>query len=395
MKKHGLLITPLMAISFLVSCGGANPTPSAKDYFVSFETYGGTHITPQRVKEGGKVAKPDQPTRKEDNFKGWFLDAEYKTPEYTFNETVNADLTLFAKWDDIGPIIDKNTFVFKSDYCTLDNEESYKSGTPVNLNLSIAEEYKDAYLLPEDIEVLLGSKTGKKDEDYQYNVNADKKTASLSMVVNADIVVHVMYNDSDNIHIVTEEQFDKAMAMEDIPYIQHEYEYYHYYYSSSEPEINLNRVDYISPTVNYVFISNIIQSEGIQQVQSEPKFYSKDSEEHKWQYNYDKKTKTWSKDDSEQEKIPFDVSADVSPMQDPTIKQYLTYDHLKGHYNSETSLYSYDVTASGAEYIVTLSFDKNRLMSLSYETTDPNNGYLCYISYSYFAITPDLPPVKP
>ncbi|MCQ2795159.1 MAG: hypothetical protein MJ214_03010 [Bacilli bacterium] len=283
------------------------------------------------------------------------------------------------------------TFVFKSDYCTLDNNDSYQNNTKVDLTLKIVDEYKDAYVMPDDIEVLLGNKTGILNEDYQYTIGSDKISATLSLTISDNVVVRVMYSDSDNVHRVTEEQFNKAMAMENIPYIQHEYEFYRYYYRGATT-INLNRIDYISPNVNYQFVSNIIDSGGIEQVETEPKYYSKDNEGKKCQYNYDKNTKTWSKYETEQEQIPFYVSNDVSPRKDETISSYLTYDKLKDNYNYETSLYSYEAIEqrTSQKYTITLSFDKNRLMSLSYETF-ADEGYLCYVTYSYLPIVPELP----
>lgn len=294
---------------------------------------------------------------------------------------------------DPSPTKSENTFVFKSDYCTLNNEDSYQSNTKVDLTLNISDEYKDAYVVPNDVEVLLGSKTGKLNKDYQYTISEDNKSATLSLTISDNVVVRVMYSDSDNVHRVTEEQFNEAIAMKNIPYIQHEYEFYRYYYSGAT-KINLNRIDYISPHVNYQFVSNIIDSSGIKQVETEPKFYSKDEDGHKWDYSYDKSGKTWSKDDSQQEAIPFYVSADVSPKNDKTIIDYLTYDRLKGNYNPETTLYSYIATEqkTGQKYTVTLSFDNKRLMSLSYETF-ANEGYLCYVTYSYLPIVPELPEV--
>ena len=44
-----------------------------KKYTVTFDTANGTSIDPQTIKDGGKVSKPDDPTREGYEFKGWTL----------------------------------------------------------------------------------------------------------------------------------------------------------------------------------------------------------------------------------------------------------------------------------------------------------------------------------
>lgn len=90
-KKLSLITVPFLALPFLVSCG------EPKEFFVTFETYGGSHVATQRVKDGEKAVKPELPTRGEDDFKGWYIDTEFKTA-YTFDEAVKNDITLYANW---------------------------------------------------------------------------------------------------------------------------------------------------------------------------------------------------------------------------------------------------------------------------------------------------------
>ncbi|MCQ2795618.1 MAG: leucine-rich repeat protein [Bacilli bacterium] len=100
MKKLGLIAMPLMVVSFLASCGGNTPTPETKEYFVSFESFGGTHFGTQRIKDGNTAIEPSpEPVRDKDEFKGWFTDNETFQNKYTFTEPVTSDITLYAKWD--------------------------------------------------------------------------------------------------------------------------------------------------------------------------------------------------------------------------------------------------------------------------------------------------------
>ena len=49
------------------------------------------------AKDGYKLAKPSEPSRKNDTFKGWCLG---DGSEYDFDTVVTEALTLYAKWED-------------------------------------------------------------------------------------------------------------------------------------------------------------------------------------------------------------------------------------------------------------------------------------------------------
>jgi uncharacterized repeat protein (TIGR02543 family) len=67
-------------------------------FTVTFDSNGGTAVSPQDVEIGELAIKPNDPTKEDHVFVGW-----YKTPtlsgEWNFNiDTVTEDLTLYAKW---------------------------------------------------------------------------------------------------------------------------------------------------------------------------------------------------------------------------------------------------------------------------------------------------------
>lgn len=70
-----------------------------KKYTVAFDTADGTSIDPQTIKDGGKVSKPDDPTREGYEFKGWTLNGV----DYDFTAPVKADLVLTAVWTPVKP----------------------------------------------------------------------------------------------------------------------------------------------------------------------------------------------------------------------------------------------------------------------------------------------------
>lgn len=67
-------------------------------YTVTFNVGGhGTAPTPQKVENGGKATKPENPTAKGWRFDGWYTD-EKCTARYDFDKAITANTTLYAKW---------------------------------------------------------------------------------------------------------------------------------------------------------------------------------------------------------------------------------------------------------------------------------------------------------
>lgn len=80
------------------SGGGDEPTPSPTTYTVTFNSNGGSAVTSQIVDAGGKVVEPDDPTKSDYVFDGWYADSEFTTPWVFNTDTVSANITLYAKW---------------------------------------------------------------------------------------------------------------------------------------------------------------------------------------------------------------------------------------------------------------------------------------------------------
>ena len=68
------------------------------DYFVTFNSQGGTAVPMQSVATGGLVTEPTPPTRAGFGFEGWYTDTDF-TDSWDFaTDVVTSDITLFAKW---------------------------------------------------------------------------------------------------------------------------------------------------------------------------------------------------------------------------------------------------------------------------------------------------------
>ena len=68
-----------------------------KTYRVNFVDNGGSGVEPQLVNIHEKATKPKDPTRDGYDFAGWYSDAGL-TKAYDFNQAVEKDITLYAKW---------------------------------------------------------------------------------------------------------------------------------------------------------------------------------------------------------------------------------------------------------------------------------------------------------
>jgi len=79
------------------SCDDGNDEP--KSFTVSFETDGGTSVADQTVTSGSKVTKPADPTKPGHSLVAWYKETGFTT-EWNFDsDVVNADITLYAKWE--------------------------------------------------------------------------------------------------------------------------------------------------------------------------------------------------------------------------------------------------------------------------------------------------------
>ncbi|MFD2116105.1 InlB B-repeat-containing protein [Paenibacillus yanchengensis] len=102
-----------------------------EEFTVTFESNGGSKIAEQRVKDGQLVTEPDdKPSREGFDFKGWFTKAE-GGEQWNFNvNTVENNLTLYARWE----VIDENemyTVTFENDGKVVHTETKVKGGSTI------------------------------------------------------------------------------------------------------------------------------------------------------------------------------------------------------------------------------------------------------------------------
>ena len=71
-------------------------------YSVTFDTKGGSLVPSCQLLPGSKITKPANPTKTDHTFNGWYKDSAYTTLWDFDNDTVNANVTLHAKWTYMG-----------------------------------------------------------------------------------------------------------------------------------------------------------------------------------------------------------------------------------------------------------------------------------------------------
>ena len=99
MKKRRILKKTLafilvfsMIMSVITAC-------KQKTFTVSFNSNGGTEVAAiTKVIDGAKITEPQQPTKDDFVFDGWYKDSDL-TQEWDFEtDTVKSNITLYAKW---------------------------------------------------------------------------------------------------------------------------------------------------------------------------------------------------------------------------------------------------------------------------------------------------------
>ena len=101
--------TPVTADITLYAKWEENETPVPDTYFtVTFDSNGGSEVSPQDVLENGCAVRPADPIRTGYAFQNWYTDPELTTP-YDFNTPVTANITLYAGWSAVDVAISIDT----------------------------------------------------------------------------------------------------------------------------------------------------------------------------------------------------------------------------------------------------------------------------------------------
>jgi uncharacterized repeat protein (TIGR02543 family) len=75
--------------------------PEIVYHTVIFNSNGGSAVAGQTVAEGGTASRPDNPAKPGFDFVNWYSNEDLTEPHYDFATPVTADLTLYAKWNNV------------------------------------------------------------------------------------------------------------------------------------------------------------------------------------------------------------------------------------------------------------------------------------------------------
>jgi uncharacterized repeat protein (TIGR02543 family) len=105
-KNILLLILLSFTLLNLSACGGNSSSAGtpATNYSVTFTSNGGSAVCSQLVTYNTPATAPTAPIKTGDTFAGWYSDAALTTP-FVFTTAITGDITLYAKWTPIPPIV--------------------------------------------------------------------------------------------------------------------------------------------------------------------------------------------------------------------------------------------------------------------------------------------------
>ncbi|MDR2822797.1 MAG: leucine-rich repeat protein [Acholeplasmatales bacterium] len=96
-KKIFKLIGLIFCVFLVYSCSQDNVILN-KEFYVTFESNGGTHINPITVLENDLLIMPTNPIKEGYIFKGWFTDI-YLSSRFDELSVIEDNITLYAKWE--------------------------------------------------------------------------------------------------------------------------------------------------------------------------------------------------------------------------------------------------------------------------------------------------------
>ena len=99
--KKGIGGAIFLASAFaLCGCGNENtdPTELVEKFTVSFDSQGGSAVESQKVEKGKFATRPDDPTKTDYSFLGWYKESACENDFDFETEAINQDTNLYAKW---------------------------------------------------------------------------------------------------------------------------------------------------------------------------------------------------------------------------------------------------------------------------------------------------------
>ncbi len=192
---------------------------------IYFDSGLGSSVSPITAAEGQSISQPNNPTREGYEFAGWYLDLSF-TQAYQFEEMPSADITLYAKWNEvITPTGELTALLSEYDFVCTSNQCVYEVANGYNYIFDIDELL---FIYDKDVEdngeggyrILKSRITVDTDWDVTYTYDLDENygvqiTTKLNLSGNAISGNYRVTYFSSNMH---SESARKEEAIQDIGY---------------------------------------------------------------------------------------------------------------------------------------------------------------------------------
>ena len=158
-------------------------------YTVTFDAQGGSAVAPIKAGQGKTIAQPTDPVKDGFTFGGWYKESTCITPWNFATDTVTADITLYAKWNDVTVTVtlvvkDGNgTLTAKADGKELKSGATVKKGTDVTFTATADSGFEIDYILINEEEKTGTEITVKADKDITATVKFKAQGTSGTKLV--------------------------------------------------------------------------------------------------------------------------------------------------------------------------------------------------------------------
>ena len=139
-KKLSVILLLTLSVSIISGCNFFGWLETKYTYEINFVTYGGTVIETIEVEEGCLADEPEQPTKINYIFTGWYLDEGLEQPFDFLQDIIEDNLILFAGWQEE----EKYTLTFDgngADTLEFETKEIYFNGQMGQLPIASKEGY--------------------------------------------------------------------------------------------------------------------------------------------------------------------------------------------------------------------------------------------------------------
>ncbi len=96
--QRPVAVVPIIIVMLLMGLALTSCFDPVEQYQVTFDTQGGSSISPILVTQGMACTEPVQPVKTESMFGGWYRENNFQTEWDFTTDLVQSNMQLYAKW---------------------------------------------------------------------------------------------------------------------------------------------------------------------------------------------------------------------------------------------------------------------------------------------------------